>query len=78
LLIRIQDQGIGIPEEKISLLGDPFYTTKTNGTGLGLMICKRIIDAHQGTFGISSKVNRGTVVEIKLPFSQSKEQRNIG
>jgi two-component system sporulation sensor kinase A len=78
LLIRVQDQGIGIPEEKISLLGDPFYTTKTNGTGLGLMICKRIIDAHQGTFGISSKVNRGTVVEIKLPFSKSKGQRNIG
>ncbi|WP_189655266.1 PAS domain-containing sensor histidine kinase [Bacillus sp. HNG] len=46
--IQIVDQGMGIEEERIPKLGEPFYTTKENGTGLGLMVCFRIIEQHGG------------------------------
>jgi PAS domain S-box-containing protein len=67
LLIHIQDQGEGIPEEVITRVGEPFYTTKESGTGLGLMICQRIITAHKGTLQISSRGSLGTIVDIILP-----------
>jgi signal transduction histidine kinase len=67
LLIRIQDQGHGIPEDIINKIGEPFFTTKDSGTGLGLMICHRIIEAHHGKILITSKVNIGTTVDILLP-----------
>jgi len=67
LLIRIQDQGPGIPQEFIKRVGEPFYTTKENGTGLGLMICQRIIEAHRGTLKIMSCQNQGTTIDILLP-----------
>jgi PAS domain S-box-containing protein len=67
LLIRIQDQGHGIPEDIIGKIGEPFFTTKDSGTGLGLMICHRIIEAHHGKILITSKVNTGTTVDIILP-----------
>ncbi|EXX85290.1 histidine kinase [Paenibacillus darwinianus] len=66
-LISIQDYGLGIPEDVVRRLGEPFFTTKAHGTGLGLMICHRIIEAHQGTMGISSESGYGTTVEISLP-----------
>ncbi|MFK9093646.1 ATP-binding protein [Bacillus salipaludis] len=65
--IKIIDQGIGIPKERLSTLGEPFYTTKEKGTGLGLMTCYRIIESHNGVLDIQSKVNEGTSVEIILP-----------
>ncbi|WP_462413541.1 ATP-binding protein [Neobacillus sp. Marseille-QA0830] len=65
--IRIQDQGIGIPKERIPTLGEPFYTTKEKGTGLGLMTCYKIIENHNGKLSIQSAVNEGTTVEIILP-----------
>ena len=65
--IEIIDQGVGIPEERIPTLGEPFYTTKEKGTGLGLMTCFKIIETHQGTINIHSKVNEGTTIEIVLP-----------
>ena len=65
--IFITDQGMGIPEERISKLGEPFYTTKEKGTGLGLMTCYKIIENHDGEMNISSKINEGTLVEILLP-----------
>jgi PAS domain S-box-containing protein len=65
--IQIIDQGVGIPEERIPTLGEPFYTTKEKGTGLGLMTCFKIIESHQGTLNIHSKVNEGTTIEIVLP-----------
>ncbi|WP_219837288.1 PAS domain-containing sensor histidine kinase [Paenibacillus sp. R14(2021)] len=68
LIIRIADEGIGIAEESLSQLGEPFFTTKTNGTGLGLMVCKRIIEGHGGTLSIHSQINQGTTVEITLPY----------
>ncbi len=61
------DNGCGIPEELLPRLGEPFYTTKEKGTGLGLMVSYKIIRDHGGTINISSKVNEGTTVEITLP-----------
>ena len=57
--IEIIDQGIGIPKERMSTLGEPFYSTKEKGTGLGLMTCFKIIESHNGQFIIKSKLKRG-------------------
>lgn len=65
--IRIVDQGTGIPKDRIQKLGEPFYTTKEKGTGLGLMISYKIVQAHRGTLHIKSEENKGTTVEITLP-----------
>lgn len=67
--IRFIDQGCGIPNDQLPKIGQPFYTTKENGTGLGLMISHRIIQNHKGAMLIKSEVERGTTVEITLPFS---------
>jgi two-component system, sporulation sensor kinase A len=68
-IISIQDEGCGIPEELLPRLGEPFYTLKEKGTGLGLMICHKIIKQHNGTISYHSKLNNGTLVEIKLPLT---------
>ncbi|MET3698450.1 PAS/PAC sensor signal transduction histidine kinase [Bacillus oleivorans] len=65
--ILITDEGVGIPKDRILKLGEPFYSTKEKGTGLGLMICNRIIKNHSGSLHIDSKVNEGTTVTIQLP-----------
>lgn len=67
LHIRIQDEGLGIPDELISKLGEPFVTTKEKGTGLGLMVSTRIIEAHLGTIQIYNGPVKGTTVDITLP-----------
>ena len=70
--ICIIDQGSGIPEHRIPTLGEPFYTTKEKGTGLGLMTSYKIIERHHGELKISSKINEGTIVEVVLPASLKK------
>ncbi|ANS76329.1 hypothetical protein AWM70_18575 [Paenibacillus yonginensis] len=67
-LIGIIDEGEGIPFERLAKLGEPFYTSKEKGTGLGLMISQRIIEAHKGTLNINSMVGWGTMVTITLPL----------
>ncbi|MBK5433281.1 ATP-binding protein [Bacillus mycoides] len=67
LCISVEDQGIGIENEKIEKIGKAFYTTKENGTGLGLMITYKIIEEHQGSIAIESSMGIGTKVEIYLP-----------
>lgn len=67
VLIQIADQGVGIPKERIPKLGEPFYTTKEKGTGLGLMTCYKIIENHKGQLQIESEINKGTTVQIILP-----------
>ncbi|MGO4272407.1 ATP-binding protein, partial [Paenibacillus sp. TAF58] len=62
-----QDRGHGIPKDAIARLGEPFYTTKEKGTGLGIMITHKIIEDHHGQFMIESKVGEGTVVSVTLP-----------
>jgi len=64
------DEGVGIPKEILARLGEPFYTTKEKGTGLGLMICYQIIEDAQGTLRFSSETGAGTTVEIVLPAYQ--------
>ncbi|MDR4986489.1 ATP-binding protein [Bacillus cereus] len=67
LCISVEDQGFGIENEKIEKIGKAFYTTKENGTGLGLMITYKIIKEHQGSITIQSSMGVGTKVEIYLP-----------
>ncbi|MNR57022.1 Sporulation kinase E [compost metagenome] len=71
-MICVKDQGVGISEERLNQLGEPFFTTKANGTGLGLMVCKRIIESHGGQLSIQSQINVGTTVEIVLPLERSE------
>lgn len=72
VLIQFIDQGIGIPEENIVRIGEPFYTTKEDGTGLGMMICYKIVENHHGKINIKSQVEKGTTVEIYFPISQKE------
>lgn len=67
ILLLFIDTGIGIPEDKISKIGEPFFTTKEKGTGLGVMVCYKIIQAHNGKMHFESKKGEGTVVKIELP-----------
>ncbi|TXK76747.1 PAS domain S-box protein [Paenibacillus sp. N3.4] len=69
--VRVHDQGCGIPQDRIPHLGEPFYSLKEKGTGLGLMICNKIIKEHHGTIQITSEIGRGTTVEIILPLQCS-------
>jgi two-component system, sporulation sensor kinase A len=66
--IQVIDQGAGIPEDRLNKLGEPFYSTKEKGTGLGLMICQKIIKNHGGKIEFSSIVNEGTTVTLTLPL----------
>lgn len=68
--IRFRDNGEGMPEEVLQKLGQPFYSTKPNGNGLGLMMTKKIIASHQGQIYFASQVNSGTAVDIFLPLFQ--------
>lgn len=65
--ISIQDTGVGIPKEKLKQLGEPFYTTKKNGNGLGLMVSFKIIENHHGKVFVESEPNKGTTFNILLP-----------
>ncbi len=67
--VRIIDDGPGIPEDVLRNVLDPFFTTKSEGTGLGLPICHNIIEQHGGKLDIKSEVGEGTTVLIQLPLS---------
>ena len=66
--ISITDQGMGISSEKLKKLGEPFYTTKDRGTGLGLMVSYKIIEEHKGYIDVESQVDKGTSFHIYLPL----------
>lgn len=67
VVLRITDHGHGIPEDNIPRLGEPFFSTKPSGNGLGLMVSQQIIANHKGTMRFASKLGEGTCVEIRLP-----------
>jgi PAS domain S-box-containing protein len=66
--IAISDTGTGMPEKVVQNLWKPLQTTKAKGLGLGLAICKRIVDAHGGTISLESRIGEGTTVTVRLPI----------
>ncbi|MCK4751310.1 MAG: hypothetical protein KAT15_29835, partial [Bacteroidales bacterium] len=78
ITVTVQDEGVGIPEENILQIIDPFFTTKRDigGTGLGLSVSYRIVKNHGGELIFPSKPGKGTVAILKLPiFDQTKALR---
>lgn len=67
LCLRFRDQGSGIPPEDRARILEPFYTTKAKGTGLGMAICKRIVDAHGGSIAIGKAPGGGAEIAITIP-----------
>ena len=65
--VSVTDTGGGIPQEQINRIFEPFFTTKKAGTGLGLMIVRRIVRAHGGGIELESRVGRGTTFRVRLP-----------
>jgi len=70
--VRIIDTGKGIPSDQVERIFAPFFTTKTQGTGLGLPICRQIMEQHGGRIQVKSKVGDGTTFTLELPVK--KEQ----
>lgn len=67
LELEIKDSGCGIPEEVAAHIFEPYFSTKEKGTGLGLPICKRIVEEHEGNIRLESRPGQGTTVTITLP-----------
>jgi signal transduction histidine kinase len=74
--VRVSDTGVGIPPDRLRLIFEPFYTTKEpdehghGGTGLGLSVCRQIIDQHHGRIRVESLVGKGSTFTIKLPLER--------
>jgi hypothetical protein len=70
-VITVSDTGHGIPAEHLPNIFRPFYTTKGDGTGLGLSLAKRIIEEHHGRIEVESKLDKGTTFSVMLPLRQA-------
>ena len=68
LELEMQDTGSGIPPQHLEVVFEPLFTTKATGTGLGLSVCKQIIENHQGEIRLRSQPAQGTTVTIRLPL----------
>ena len=75
--INIRDEGTGMTQEQINRLGEPYFTTKEKGTGLGLMVSYSIIKAMGGTILVTSEQGKGTCFSLRLPILQESEQEEI-
>jgi len=67
--VSIADEGIGIPPEDLDKIFTLYYTTKPEGSGIGLSMVYRIIQMHDGAINITSEVGRGTTIIVRLPVS---------
>lgn len=65
--ISVADQGTGIPPERLKRLGEPFFTLKEKGMGLGLTVSQKILEDHKGCLHIGSELGKGTTVDVMLP-----------
>jgi signal transduction histidine kinase len=70
VLITVADEGKGIPPEHLPNIFRPFFTTKGHGTGLGLSLARRMVEAHGGHIDVSSVVGKGTQFQVRLPIAR--------
>ena len=71
--ISFEDTGKGILKENLEKLSEPFFTTKAKGMGLGLPICKRLIEAHSGKLHVSSTLDKGSIFTFAIPKVNSSK-----
>jgi signal transduction histidine kinase len=69
-VVDVTDTGRGIPTEHLPNIFRPFYTTKADGTGLGLSLARRIVEDHQGKIEVTSTVGQGTTFSVMLPLQR--------
>jgi len=72
--IAVTDDGPGIPPEDLKKIFDPFYSTRDDGTGLGLTMVHRIVDEHDGHVEVKSTLGAGTSFIVSLPIAHSAEE----
>ncbi len=70
--LSVSDRGPGIPEDKLKEVFEPFYTSKSEGMGMGLSIARTIIEAHNGLIWAENRDHGGASFRIKLPIVQSR------
>jgi signal transduction histidine kinase len=75
VLVTVRDSGPGFPPEGAERLFEAFFTTKPGGLGMGLSICRSIIEAHEGQLWTSANIPRGAVVQFTLPVVPREETR---
>jgi len=72
--VSVSDTGQGISEENLKKIFQPLFTTKAKGTGLGLAVCKRLIEAHGGEITFSTKQGVGTTFNVMIPLRHGEEK----
>jgi two-component system NtrC family sensor kinase len=71
-LVEISDTGVGMSEEQVRNIFEPFYTTKSQGLGLGMSYAQKVVEQHGGSVGIESSPGAGTTVRVELPGGGEK------
>ena len=74
ITVSVQDTGVGIPAERQKLIFSPYFTTKQEGTGLGLVGARRAIQAQSGDIGFESEPGLGTTFYVVLPAANAEQQ----
>jgi signal transduction histidine kinase len=73
LLVSVEDSGTGIDKENLTRIFEPLFTTKQQGLGIGLSICKSIIESHHGDLSVTSVVGEGSTFYVKLPRADRRQ-----
>ncbi|MDD5286280.1 MAG: ATP-binding protein [Desulfuromonadaceae bacterium] len=76
VIISVCDDGSGITQDALARIFEPFFTTKARGTGLGLALCKKIVEEHGGEISVQSVVGEGTTVLMEFPVQQKNRNRS--
>jgi len=72
LLVEVADEGVGIAPEEVERIFTLYYTTKPEGTGIGLSLVYRIVQMHDGSIDVQSQIGRGTTMTVRLPFREAR------
>lgn len=75
--IAVVDHGVGIAEEDLKRLGDPFFTKRGGGVGLGFSLARRVVSEHGGSLNVTSTLGQGTTVTVSLPVSVDVQERQL-